>query len=71
MCTFTNDRELSVCDVAIGQVKAKLTPELGDALRYTHLEGEGTLIEAAHTVDAERLRQLVDAGIAEADHKRP
>lgn len=68
MCTFNNDREVRVCDVAIQQVKARLAAGLGGTIQYTHLEGRGTLVEAGDVVDAERFRQLVNAGITEAEH---
>ena len=68
MCTFNSDRQVRVCDVAIGHVKTKLIAGLGDAIQYTHLEGEGTLIDAGVAVNAGHFRQLVNAGIAEAEH---
>jgi hypothetical protein len=67
MCTFTSDREVAVCDVAIGHVKAKLAAELGGDVSYTHTDGRPTLVKAGQTVDAERFRQLVNAGITEAE----
>jgi hypothetical protein len=66
MCTFNSDREVRVCDIAIGSVKAKLAAELGGVVRYTHIEGKPTLVEASQAVDAERFRRLVNAGIEEA-----
>jgi hypothetical protein len=68
MCTFNGDREAKVCDVAIGPVKTVLSAGLGDAVRYTHLEGEGTLVElTASEVDVRLFEQLVREGMAEAE----
>lgn len=67
MCTFHSDREVQVCDVAIGQVKAALTAQ-GDAIRYTHLEGEGTLVQVVgEGVDPELFERLVRNGMAAAE----
>jgi hypothetical protein len=66
VCTFDSDREVRVCDVAIGSVKARLAAELGDVVHYTHVEGQPTLVAAGRLVDAERFRRLVNAGIEEA-----
>lgn len=68
MCTFNGDREVKVCDVAIGHVKAVLAADLGDVVRYTHLEGEGTLVEVVGDgVDAGLFKQLVRNGMAAAE----
>jgi hypothetical protein len=68
MCTFNGDREVTVCDVAIKPVKAALATGWGDAVRYTHLEGEGTLIEVVgQAVDVQLFEQLVKEGMAEAE----
>lgn len=66
MCTFRSDREVEVCDVAIGSVEARLAAELGGEVEFTRIEGQPTLLVAAHAVDAERFRSLVNAGIQEA-----
>ena len=79
MCTFKSDREVMVCDVAIGAVKAHLEVDLGDAVRYKVVHGQGTLVEAASRVDGHRFAQLVKTGIAtvgseprsEPAHSRP
>jgi len=68
MCTFNGDREAKVCDVAIGSVKAALAAGLGDTVRYTHLEGEGTLIEMlGHASDVRLFEKLVKNGMAAAE----
>lgn len=69
MCTFNGYRELTVCDVAIKPVKAALGADLnGEAVRYTHLEGEGTLIEVVgQAVGVQLFERLVKEGMAEAE----
>ena len=36
MCTFRNDGRVMVCDVAIGKVKALLTADLDEAIKYMY-----------------------------------
>jgi hypothetical protein len=69
MCTFNGDREVKVCDVALGPIKAALGAGLGgEAVRYTHLEGEGTLVELTPSeVDVRVFEHLVREGMAEAE----
>lgn len=67
MCTFHSDREVQVCDFAIGHVKAELKAQ-GDAVRYTHLEGEGTLVQVVgNGVDSDLFEKLVGNGMAAAE----
>jgi hypothetical protein len=68
MCTFHSDTEVQVCDVAIPHVKARLAADLGGAVRYTHLEGEGTLVQVVEDgVDPELFEKLVRNGMAAAE----
>ena len=67
MCTFHSDTEVQVCDVAIGHVKAELRGQ-DFAIRYTHLEGEGTLIQVVGDgVDPDLFEKLVRNGMAAAE----
>lgn len=68
MCTFHSDKEVQVCDVAIDHVKAQLASE-GEAVRFTHLEGEGTLVQAVGDVDLGLFEQRVRNGMAAAEAK--
>jgi hypothetical protein len=52
--------------VAIGHVKARLASE-GEAVRFTHLEGEGTLVQAVGDVDLSLFEQKVRSGMAAAE----
>lgn len=69
MCTFHGERKVQVCDVAIGHVMAELAADFGGGtVRYTHMEGEGTLVEAVdESVDAACFQQLVRNGMAAAE----
>lgn len=70
MCTFHSDREVQVCDVAIDHIKAELTTQ-GDAIRYTHLDGEGTLVQVVgNEVDPDHFEKLVRNGMAAAESAR-
>ena len=67
MCTFHSETEVQVCDVAIPHVKAQLAAE-GDAVKFTHLEGEGTLVQVmGQGVDPEQFEKLVRNGMAAAE----
>lgn len=67
MCTFHSDTEVQVCDVAIPHVKAQLAGE-GDAVKFTHLEGEGTLVQVVRSgVAPEVFGRLVRNGMAKAE----
>lgn len=68
MCTFHGETEVQVCDVAIEHVRARLASDLDTPVRYTHLEGEGTMVQAiGDSVDPERFQQLVRRGMAAAE----
>jgi hypothetical protein len=68
MCTFHSDREVQVCDVAIPHVKAELAGDLAGAVRFTHLEGEGTLVQVVEeNVDPALFEKLVRNGMAAAE----
>ena len=64
MCTFSSDRQVMVCDSAIETVRARLEPVLA-GVRFTHVEMQGTLVEAGPE-DSMRFRGLVEAAIEEA-----
>ncbi|MEX0790065.1 MAG: hypothetical protein WD178_04745 [Actinomycetota bacterium] len=66
MCTFHSDKEVQVCDVAIPHVKAQLAAD-ADAIRFTHLEGEGTLVQAVGDIDPAVFERRVRSGMAAAE----
>jgi hypothetical protein len=70
VCTFRNDGRVMVCDVAIGDVKDLLTADLGETIKYTPVDGQGTLLEAAAAIDVNRFEELVRTGIARSDAAR-
>lgn len=66
MCTFKDDRTVMVCDVAIGRVREELQEALGrDDVRYTVVDGQGTLVEAVPEADTESFADRVRAAIAD------
>lgn len=45
MCTCNDNAAVTVCDIAIDRVRSDLEHAFPGAVRFTHLEGEGTLVE--------------------------
>ncbi|HLW00599.1 MAG TPA: hypothetical protein VKT82_18220 [Ktedonobacterales bacterium] len=66
MCTFKDQQNVLVCDVAIGQVRASLTAAFGEAIQYTPMEGQGTLVQAPPSVAGEPFLALTRAAIDQA-----
>jgi hypothetical protein len=66
MCETQSERRVMVCDVAIVHVRQQLETALGGGVRYTAIDGEGTLVEADATLDPERFQGVVQAAIAAA-----
>jgi hypothetical protein len=68
MCTFKDERTVLVCDVAIGRVRAAIdaTVTARDSVRYTVVDGQGTLVEAEHGVDVQQFTVATQAAIAAA-----
>lgn len=67
MCTFKNDRQVMVCDIAIGKVRAATESVFGDEIQFTLVDGEGTLVEAPTNVDPIRFDAVVMEAIAMAN----
>lgn len=63
MCTFKDERTVLVCDVAIRRVRQEIDPVFDDSVRYTTIEGKGTLVEAATGQEAEQFTGTVPAGV--------
>jgi hypothetical protein len=66
MCTFKDQQTVLVCDVAIGQVRERLTAAFGEIIQYTPIEGQGTLVQASSGVTSEQFQSLTRAAIAQA-----
>ena len=66
MCTFQDQHTVLVCDVAIGQVRERLTAAFGAAVQYTPVEGQGTLVQAPASVASEPFQAITRAAIATA-----
>ncbi len=63
MCMFKDQHTVLVCDVAIGQVRERLTAAFGAAVQYTPIEGQGTLVQAVADVAGEQFQALTRAAI--------
>jgi hypothetical protein len=66
MCTFKDEQTVMVCDVAIGHVRERLQETFGEAVHYTSVDGKGTLVQAASTVDSARFQAITREAIATA-----
>jgi hypothetical protein len=66
MCTFRDERTVEVCDVAIAHVRREMDAAFAGNIRYTHVDGRPTLVEAAPNVDAAAFQARSRAAIAAA-----
>lgn len=66
MCTFNHETAVTVCDVAIDRVRSNLEEAFPGAVRFTHLEGAGTLVEADPDLEPAQFGTVIKAAIAEA-----
>jgi hypothetical protein len=57
---------MMVCDLAIGRVREDLDAVLRGEIQYTHVDGQGTLVEAGPSVDADRFQLLIQEAISAA-----
>lgn len=71
MCTAEHERSTLVCDVAIGRVRHELEGVFAEGITYTVVEGCGTRVEAAPTVEAQRFAEVVQRAIAAARDTNP
>jgi hypothetical protein len=65
MCTFHNEREVTICNVALAPVRAELMAAIGESATFVTVDGEGTRVVAEPTVDPERFTAAVRRGIAQ------
>ncbi len=69
MCTFENEHSVVVCDIAIQQVRAAVSAAFGDAVQYTPIAGQGTRVEARHSIDEEAFQEVARSAIAAAQER--
>ncbi len=55
MCEMRDERSLTVCDVAVERYRTAMAERLGDAVTFTHVDYQPTLVEC---VDASRLGEF-------------
>ena len=70
MCTVKDQHQVLVCDVAIGQVRERLTAAFGAAVQYTPVEGQGTLVQSLPSVEGKAFLALTRAAIDDAQRAR-
>lgn len=66
MCTFNHEAAVTVCDVAIDRVRSDLEHAVPGAVRFTHIEGEGTLVEPGADVERGQFGTVINAAISRA-----
>ena len=66
MCTFNHEAAVAVCDVAIDSVRADLEAVFPGAVRFTHFEGAGTLVEPESDLEPAQFGTVIKAAIARA-----
>ncbi len=66
MCTFNHEAAVTVCDVAIDRVRSDLEDTFPGGVRFTHLEGAGTLVEADSDLEPAQFGIVIKAAIARA-----
>jgi hypothetical protein len=69
MCTFENEKNVLVCDLAIRQVRKAVTEAFGDAVQFTPVDGQGTRVEARPSVDQAAFQAVARAAIAAAQQE--
>lgn len=69
MCTFENEKNVLVCDLAIHQVRKAVTEAFGDAVQFTPVDGQGTRVEARPSVDEAAFQAVARAAIAAAQQE--
>jgi hypothetical protein len=70
MCTFENDHRVLVCDLAIHRVREAASRAFGDAVQFTPVPGEGTLVEVPPIIDEKTFQEVTRVAIAAAQQKR-
>lgn len=70
MCTFHDEAAATVCDVAIGRVRAVLEDVFPAGVTFQHLEGAGTLVQADPALEATTFDRAVRLAIADAQVRR-
>jgi hypothetical protein len=69
MCTFENDHRVLVCDLAIHRVRKAVSAAFGDAVQFTPVPGEGTLVEVPPIIDEKIFQEVTRVTIAAAQQK--
>jgi hypothetical protein len=59
MCDIRDERSLTVCDVAIARYRDKLIPRLGQAVSFTHVDYQPTLVVCRDPARLEEFATLV------------
>jgi hypothetical protein len=71
MCTFENEKTVVVCDLALHKVRNAVSAAFGEAVEFTHIEGQGTRVEARPSVDVAAFQAVARAAIAAAQTDSP
>jgi hypothetical protein len=59
VCDIRDERSLTVCDVSVERYRETLTPVLGEAVSFTHVDFQPTLVECCDPARLEEFASLV------------
>jgi hypothetical protein len=59
MCDIRDERSLTVCDVAVDRYRERLIPRLAEAVSFTHVDYQPTLVECQDPARLEEFASLV------------
>ena len=71
MCTFHDEAAVTVCDVAISRVRSDLEDVFPGAVTFTHVEDQGTLVQADPAATSAGFGDIVRRAIAAVQGPQP
>ncbi len=66
MCDIRDEMSLTVCDVAVDRYRLVMTERLGDAVSFTHVDYQPTLVECRDPSRLPEFQSLVRELMGEA-----
>jgi hypothetical protein len=63
MCTIKNQSQITICDVSRDKVKQVVGDQLGHAVTFETIDGEGTLVSCLETSRISEFQQWVSKAL--------
>jgi hypothetical protein len=63
MCTIKNQSQITICDVSRDKVKQVVGDQLGPAVTFETIDGEGTLVSCLETSRISEFQQWVSKAL--------